>query len=182
MAGIATALILSPVAAQAYEADDYTVGVSETTPVAGETFTVTIDGPAGNPTIALTVSSDAVPDSAITIAGSRTLVKDTDANGDATFAVTLTQPATYTIVATDADGTVISTQTVQVLSSSAAGGSGDAGSGAAGSGDAAGSSGSGSWLPATGASTVPLAIGAGALVAGGGVLLLMLRKQRSAKA
>src|SRR5690606_40661094 len=52
---LAGAIAAAPAVATAYEADEYEVGVSTTTPSVGQTFTVTVGGPAGNPTITLTI-------------------------------------------------------------------------------------------------------------------------------
>ncbi len=173
---LAAALAAAPAVANAYEADEYQVGISTTTPAAGETFTVTVTGPAGNPTITLTISSPDVPDGAISIAGTKALTKSTT-DGDASFAVTLSEPGAYSLVATDADGTVLSTQQVVVVSGSAASGSG---SGSSQSGSSA-RFGSSSGLAETGGDQVLLVGGAALLVAGGAAAVLVARNRRKVR-
>lgn len=170
---LAAALAAAPAVASAYEADEYEVGVSTATPVVGETFTVTVGGPAGNPTITLTISSPDVPDGAISIAGTKALTKNTT-DGFASFAVTLSEPGTYSLVATDADGTVLSSQQiVSVPASDGAGGTGSGGDSADGAGD--GTSGG---LAETGSDDVLLLGGAVLLVAGGATAVLVARSRR----
>ncbi|WP_353709358.1 peptidase [Cellulosimicrobium sp. ES-005] len=166
---LAAALAAAPAVASAYEADEYEVGVSTATPEVGETFTVTVGGPAGNPTITLTISSPDVPDGAISIAGTKALTKDT-VDGFASFAVTLSEPGTFSLVATDADGTVLSSQ--QIVSVPASDGAGGTGS-ADGAGD--GTSGG---LAETGSDDVLLLGGAVLLVAGGATAVLVARSRR----
>jgi len=173
---LAAALAAAPAVASAYEADEYEVGISTTTPAPGESFTVTVGGPAGNPTITLTISSPDVPDGAITIAGTKSLTKNTT-DGFAAFTVTLSEPGSFSLVATDADGTVLSTQQIVVASDAAGDGSGD-GTGT-GAGAASGSTGGGSGLAETGANEVVLLTGAGLLVAGGATAFLVARKRRT---
>src|SRR6478609_1380809 len=171
---LAAALAAAPAVASAYEADEYEVGISTTTPAPGESFTVTVGGPAGNPTITLTISSPDVPDGAITIAGTKSLTKNTT-DGFAAFTVTLSEPGSFALVATDADGTVLSTQQIVVASDAAGDGSGDG----TGAGAASGSTGGGSGLAETGANEVVLLTGAGLLVAGGATAFLVSRKRRT---
>ena len=166
---LAAALAAAPAVASAYEADEYEVGVSTATPEVGETFTVTVGGPAGNPTITLTISSPDVPDGAISIAGTKALTKDT-VDGFASFAVTLSEPGTFSLVATDADGTVLSSQ--QIVSVPASDGAGGTGSG----GDSA--DGTSGGLAETGSDDVLLLGGAVLLVAGGATAVLVARSRR----
>ena len=162
---LAGALALSPTVAFAYGASDYTnTGTaSDTTPAVGESFTITVTGPASTPVV-LTITSNpaSLPDSAITIAGTRSLTKNTDAAGNAAFTVTLNQAGTYTAVVTDGvSGEVLSTQTFGV---------------AAGAGGTAAASGSD--LAVTGSSTLPLALGAGALLIAGAGGVVYAKKRR----
>jgi len=174
---LAGALAAVPVAAaSAYEADEYEVGISTTTPTVGGTFTVTVGGPAGNPTITLTISSPDVPDGAISIAGTKALTKATT-DGFASFSVTLSEPGTYSLVATDADGTVLSSQQIVAVAESAAGGG--SGSAAGGAGSTQGSR-SGSGLAETGGDQVLLVGGAALLVVGGATAVLVARNRRKA--
>ncbi|MFE6235574.1 peptidase [Cellulosimicrobium sp. NPDC057862] len=167
---LAAALAAAPAVATAYEADEYEVGVSTTTPVVGETFTVTVGGPAGNPTITLTISSPDVPDGAISIAGTKALTKNTT-DGFASFSVTLSEPGTYSLVATDANGTVLSSQQIVAVPASDSAGSG------ADSADGAGDGSSGG-LAETGSDDVMLLGGAALLVAGGAAVVLVARNRR----
>lgn len=161
-------LAAAPIVAVGYEADEYDVATSETTPEEGEPFTVTVEGPVGNPEITLTISSPAVPDSAIEIAGEQSLTKAT-VDGVATFTVTLNEEATYTLVATDADGTVLSTQTITVVDDAAAA---PVDPGAAASGDG------GSVLPQTGSDAMAYIAGAVLLVAGGVAAVVYTNRRR----
>lgn len=164
-------VISAPAVAAAYPADEYDVATSDTTPAVGDPFTVTVAGPAGNPEITLTISSPSVPDSAIEIAGTRSLTKATAGDGSATFTVTLNADATYSLVATDADGTVLSSQTITAVEEGAAGG------GAAAGGEADGSA----VLPRTGAEATAYLAGAGLLVAGGVGAVVYANRRRNSR-
>ena len=161
----AAALVLAPSAAFGYGATDYSnLGtVSDSTPAVGQSFTVTVQGP-GNTPVSLTVTSNpaSIPDSAITIAGTRTATKTTNAAGTAVFTVTLSQGGSYTLVAADGvSGAVLSTQTVSVA---AAGGTGAAA------------------LPTTGSDALPLGLGAGALVLAGAGAVVVAKRRRGVTA
>jgi LPXTG-motif cell wall-anchored protein len=161
-------VVAAPTAAFAYSADEYDVATSDTTPAVGEPFTVTVDGPEGNPEITLTISSPTVPDSAIEIAGTQSLTKATDANGTAVFTVTLWEEATYELVATDADGTVLSVQTITAVEEGAAGGA---------AADAAGPA----TLPQTGSDATVYVAGAALLVAGGAAAAVYANRRRNSR-
>jgi LPXTG-motif cell wall-anchored protein len=161
-------VVAAPAAAFAYPADEYDVATSDTTPAVGEPFTVTIDGPEENPEITLTISSPTVADGDIEIAGTQSLTKATAADGSATFTVTLWEEATYTLVATDAEGNVIATQTITAVEEGAAGGAGAAGGGVAA-------------LPQTGSETTAYIAGAGLLVAGGAAAVVYANRRRNAR-
>jgi len=161
----AVALALVPSAAFAYGAGDYSNKgtVSDTTPALGQSFTVTVVGPAGaQVTLTITSNPASIPDSAITIAGTKSLTKTTNASGTAVFTVTLSQAGTFTLVATDTvSGAVLSSQAVTV----------------AGAAGAAGS------LSSTGSNALPIALGAGALVlVGAGGVVLARRRSADAAA
>ncbi|GIG38801.1 hypothetical protein Cph01nite_05630 [Cellulomonas phragmiteti] len=168
-ATIAGALALAPTAAFAYGAADYTnVGsVSTASPVIGQSITITVVGPINAPVnLTITSNSATVSDAAISIAGTRTLQKITDATGTAVFTVTLAQAGTFTAIVTDAtSGEVLSTQTLSVVA-------------APGTSPSAVGSGSGQ-LSATGSNALPIALGAGALllVGAGGVVYANKRRQ-----
>ncbi|MFC8190590.1 peptidase [Cellulomonas sp. NPDC057328] len=167
----AAALALAPTAAFAYGAADYTNRgtASDTTPALGESFTITVQGP-GNTPVNLTITSNpaSIPDSAISIAGTRSATKTTAANGVATFTVTLSQAGSYTAVVTDGvSGAVLSTQTFTVAAAAGAA-AGGAGAGTAAAGQ----------LSATGSNALPIALGAGALVAAGAGALVVANKRR----
>lgn len=160
----AAAIALVPTAAFAYGAGDYSNKgtVSTTSPTLGTPFTVTVQGPA-NTSVTLTITSNptSIPDSAIQIAGTKSLAKVTNTSGVATFTVTLSQPGTFTLVTTDtASGAVLSTQAVSVAGTT--------------------TSASGS-LASTGADILPYALGGGALVLVGAGAVIVARR-RSAHA
>ncbi|KQR12063.1 hypothetical protein ASF78_12880 [Cellulomonas sp. Leaf334] len=117
---------------------------------------MTVTGPPNTP-VGLTITSNpaSIPDSAITIAGTKSLTKTTNASGTAVFTVTLSQAGTFTLVATDGvSGAVLSSQAVTVA-------------GAAGSGN----------LSSTGSNALPIALGAGALVLIGAGGVVMARRR-----
>lgn len=160
---IAGALALAPTAASAYVPSDYSnVTASTLSPGVGSPFIITIQGPINaDVTLNITSVSAAIPDSAITIAGTRSLTKTTNAEGVASFTVTLAQAGTYNAVVTDAGtGAVIRTLTLDVAAAS-------------------GTSTSGGQLSSTGSDALPIALGAGALllVGAGGVAFAKRRRQ-----
>lgn len=128
--------------ASAYEAIDFSSTLSATSFSAGSPFNYVVDGPLYNDKITASVTSTSVVTSAISIAGTSSLAKATDAAGDATFNITLAAAGSYTITAVDAEGTVINTQTIAV------------GSAATSTGAASGAA----TLPVTGSSPLPLTI------------------------
>lgn len=159
----AATLALVPTAAFAYGAGDYSNSgtVSDTTPAVGTPFTVTVKGP-GNASVTLTITSNpaSLPDSVITIAGTKSLAKTTDASGTAVFTVTLSQGGTYTLVVTDtASGAVLSTQVVTAAGASTA---------------------SAGALASTGSNVLPYALGGGALVLVGAGALVVARRRQAA--
>jgi hypothetical protein len=159
----AAALALAPAAAfGGYGGDDYSNKgtVSDTTPDIGQQFTVTAAGPS-NTNVTLTITSAAsIPDSAITIAGTKALTKATSATGAVSFPVTLNAAGTYTLVLTDtATGAVLSSQVVTVAAAAAA---------------AAAASG----LATTGSNFALFGFSAGALILlGSGAIVLARRRQ-----
>lgn len=163
-AAAAAALVLAPSAAFGYGAENYQNKgtVSDSTPAAGETFTVTVKGPAST-NVTLTVTTpDSVPADAVTIAGTKSFTKLTDASGNAVFSVTLAQPGTFSLVVTDAaSGAVLSTQAVTVAGAAA---------------------GTPAALSSTGSNALPIAAGAGALLAVGAGAIVIARRRSEVRA
>ncbi|PYF95939.1 LPXTG-motif cell wall anchor domain-containing protein [Georgenia satyanarayanai] len=167
----AALLVLAPSAAFGYSEDDFDAEISTTNPAPGEAFTVTVEAPSGTD-VTLTVSSDAVDDDDIQIAGTKSLTK-TAVDGAAVFSVTLTEEAVFSIVATDNDGDVIETFQVVVGDGGTTTDDGDDNDGAAG-GDTDGAA--GPTLPETGATATPLIIGGVVLLLVGGAALFLARR------
>lgn len=163
----AALLVFAPTAAFAYDLDEFDAAISTVNPAPGEGFTVTVEAPSGTD-VTLTVSSDAVEDDDIQIAGTKSLTK-TSVDGAAVFTVTLSEEAVYEIVATDADGRVIERFEVTV---------GDGGAtpapGAGAGEDTDGAAGPS--LPETGATATPLIIGGVVLLLVGGAALFLARR------
>lgn len=139
-----------------YRAPNVVATVSDPTPAPGQPFTVTVQyRPSTAVSLTVTSSPASIPDSAITIAGTRSLTRTTDASGAVSFTVTLAQEGTYTITARDAaTGAVIATEVLAVTTT-----------------------GTGGTLSSTGADALPYVVGAGALlVVGAGALLLARRR------
>ncbi len=157
IAAAAAAMAIVPTAAFGYGAPDYTTTVSTSSPTVGQPFTFTVHGPAGaQVTLTITSNPASIASSSITIAGTKSLTKTTDASGVATFSVTLATAGTYSLVGTDtASGAVLSTQSVTTAA---------AGSSAA--------------LAMTGADPLPMLLGAGGLLVlgAGGVVVAKRRK------
>lgn len=166
VATIAAALTLAPAAAFAYEADDYAPSVT----IVNNGVLVLVNGPVGNPTITVTVTYAGDNDNAVTIAGTKSLTKATDVNGDAEFRVAATEAGNYTVVATDADGVTLLTQ---AFTASATGGTTTAPSGTTTTTTTGGNA-----LAVTGSSVLPLALGAGALAAAGVGAVVVANKRR----
>ena len=152
VAAAAAALILTPSVAMAdYVAPPLTVTVSDSTPNAGDSFTVSVLGVVANAPVTLTTCrSD----------GARTLNTTANASGVATFSVTLTKAGVCTLTARVA-GVVVATQDVRVLGVSA---------------DAVPSS-----LSRTGFDGMPLAVGGGLLVLMGAGAVVVAKRRKSAQ-
>ena len=114
--------LLVPATAHAYVPSEYTCTVSVGTATVGSPFTISCDGPGGNVTLTLTITSNdpAVPDSAIEIAGTASETVTTAA-GAAAFTATLNEAGTYTLTITDADGVVVTSQTITAVTSTSGG-------------------------------------------------------------
>jgi LPXTG-motif cell wall-anchored protein len=168
-------LALAPAAAamaDTYPADEPNMTVSAGTEVTpGQGFTTTISAPNGTP-VTLTISSDSsgVTGGDIEIAGTASLTKTAGEQGvdnAAVFTVTMHAPGTFNLVATDAAGNVLASQTMTVA--------GDA----VGGGDEA-DAGTISALPVTGGEVVLYTIGAGLLIAAGTAVVVTARRRRNA--
>jgi len=111
--------LLVPATAHAYVPSDYTCTVTVGTATVGDPFVISCDGPEGNVTLTLTITSTdpAVPDEAIEIAGTATETVATS-GGAASFTTTLDQAGTYTIAVTDADGVLLTSQTITAVTGS----------------------------------------------------------------
>ena len=153
-AGAALALVLAPVAANAYEAPGYDITVSDVSPTAGQPFTVALSGATPGATYTLTATS-----SGATVQ----LTSVVDADGNVSFRVTLTTPGTYTLAITNEDGALVADAIVTVEAASSGGGDNGGGE-----------------LPDTGFDGQILALGAGALVlAGTGAVVVARRRSGS---
>lgn len=169
IATAALSLIALPSAAMAYEAPGVTVRVTDATPSLSAPVTLTITGAPANGPVTLTVTSNpaSLSNDQITIAGTKSLTKNADANGVATFTVSFGTAGVFTAVATDAAGNSLGDQVLTV-----------AGGGAATT--TATDTGS---LPVTGSNAPALVMGASALVVvGGGAVVLTRRRQASQNA
>lgn len=159
-AAAAVALVALPAAAMAYDAPGYTTTVTDPTPAIGQAFTLTTDGQTAGEQLILTVTSDpaSIGNDKIAVAGSRSLAKTADADGAASWSITLSAAGTYTLAVTNAAGQLVGDETVTV---------------AAATGPA---------LSDTGFDGMPLAIGAGALVALGAAAVVVARRRREVTA
>lgn len=155
---LALGIVLVPTAALAYGAPGVDATVSDSTPTAGEPFTFSVKGatPGGDVTLTVTTNPATIPDSAITIAGTKSLSKAADASGAVSYTVTLSQAGTYTLTATDVStGATLATQVVTVVGAT-------------------------DNLAQTGTSnTIPLALGAAGLaLVGAGAVTFAVRRRR----
>lgn len=134
-----------------YRAPSVVATVSDPTPAPGQSFTFVVQYTPSTPVNLTITAPPSIPDSAITIAGTKSLTKTTDAAGSVTFTVTLAQAGTYTLTATNAaTGAVIATEVLAVTST-----------------------GTGGTLSSTGADALPYVLGGVTLlVVGAGALLL----------
>lgn len=122
VAAAAAALTLVPSAAMAYNAPGFNSTVSDSTPAIGQPVTIVITGADADEPVTLTITSDpaSISSDAIQIAGTKSLTKNANASGVATFTVTLTAAASYALTATNAAGAVLSTQTLTVAAATPA--------------------------------------------------------------
>jgi len=161
-AAAAAALVALPAAAMAYDAPGYATTVTDPTPAIGQAFTLTTDGQTAGETLTLTVTSDpaSIGNDKIAVAGSRSLAKTADASGAASWSITLSAAGTYTLAVTNAAGQLVGDETVTVAAAAVAGPA----------------------LSETGFDGMPLAIGAGALVALGATAVVVARRRREVTA
>jgi LPXTG-motif cell wall-anchored protein len=120
LAGAAAAamVVLVPSTAHAldYTGPDEDVAVSETNPAPGEPFKAIVDAEVGSAEATLTVTSESesTTDDEIEIAGSQSMTKATDAQGQAGFTVTLYAEDNYTLTGYDEAGNVVGQAVVVV--------------------------------------------------------------------
>jgi hypothetical protein len=162
VAAAATALILAPSVAMAYNAPGYTCFVTDSTPASGHPIKVHCSQGHAKEKMTLTVTSvkASIASSGIDIAGTKALTSTMSAAGTVAFTLTLTEAGTYGLVATNEVGAVVSTQTVTVA-------------GAAAVPAATGQ------LGFTGFDGMPIAIGGGVLVLLGAGVVLVARRRKS---
>ena len=166
-AAIAAALALAPVgmsaASAAYPQPTFSCTITITTTTVGQSITISCTGlpPGGSIIIIINSSNPAVADQAIDVAGSKSVQKTVAADGTASAVVDFDVPGEYTVAVTDLSGTTLSSQNVTVLP-------------AAATGVAA------ARLGATGTDALPIALGAGALLAAGVGTVVLVRRKNTA--
>jgi hypothetical protein len=167
VAAAATALILAPSVAMAYNAPGYNCTVSDSTPASGAPFTVNMTGADANEVVTATIESTpaSISSSSIQIAGIKAFTKTASASGALVFKVTLNQPGSYAITMTNVNSAVLTTQTVTVAAVGAAVG-------------AVAPAATGT-LSFTGFDGMPIAIGGGVLVILGAGAVLVARRRKS---
>lgn len=167
IATAALSLIALPSAAMAYEAPGVTVTVTDATPALSAPVSLTITGAQPNEAVTLTVTSNpaSLSNDQITIAGTKSLTKNADASGAATFSVSFGSAGVFTAVATDSTGASLGDQVLTV----------------AGGGAATNTATDTAKLPITGSNASALAIGAGALVVVGGGAVVLTRRRRASQ-
>lgn len=176
VAAVTMAFALAPAAAhaaQASEPSERTSAVLAGAATQGNAVVYAVNGPVDNDFITVNVVSNpsAVPEGAISIAGTASLKKPT-AGGSASFEVTMEAGGTYTLVATAADGDLIDSQVVSVVPDGTATvvESADSAERVDASLDVA--------SPAGATSPLTVALGAGALaVAGAGAVVVASRRR-----
>lgn len=171
VAAVTAGIALVPAAAHAAhsaETSERTSALLAGPATQGNAVVYAVNGPVDNEFITVNVvsTSDELPESAISIAGTASLKKPT-ADGSASFEVTMEAGGTYTLVATGDDGDLIDSQVVTVVPDGTAtvvGASENASLGSA--------------SPVGATSGLGVALGAGALaVAGAGAVLVASRRR-----
>ena len=172
----AAAVVLVPSVAMAYNAPGYSSSVSDSTPVAGQSVTITVQANP-NEAIRLVVTS---PD------GVKTFNGTANASGVATFTFAAPAEGTTTIQAFNAAGKLVSDQTLNVAAAGNNGGNnGDNGDNLSPTGptDNTGNNtgnNNGDQLSDTGFNGMGLAAGGGALVLAGAGAVVVAKRRRSA--
>ena len=154
----AALLVLTPsvaIAAPSYNAPGYNATVSDSTPAAGQCIAVTTTGLANaNKLFTLEVTGPSTT----------SLTATANASGVATFSVCLTKVGDYTLTVKNAEGAVVSTQTITVHAATA----GDDTS-------------TGGTLSQTGSNILPIALGGMLLVLlGAGAVVVARRRHEPA--
>ena len=103
-----------------YEADGYRVTASDPTPCVNARDTIFLRGAGPREKVTLTITHpDSARDRGIEIAGTKSLVKTTDAKGVAAFTVSMAATGSYPMRLTDASGALLGTSTLTVVAASA---------------------------------------------------------------
>ena len=204
VAGAAISLILAPSAAIAYAAyvpAGVSFPVTDAKPAAGVPFNVKASGAKANEAVTLTITrepSSGKPPAPVTKnADAKGAVSD--AKGAVSFAVTLTDDGTYSLVSTSASGAVLGTQSVTVSDQGAVIVAGDSASAstsasvpapgasaaraarAPAAGPPAPGVAAGGQLSFTGVRGMGLAVGGGGLVLAGAGFILVARRREMAQ-
>lgn len=158
----AAALILTPVAAQAYVAPGSDLTVTDNTPVPGQVVQVIYDGATIGEAYTLTLTSNpaTIPSSDIQIAGTASFTRTATATS-VTYNVTFASAGSYAAAITDSTGALVAQSTLVVAPAPAAG------TGA---------------LAVTGSDPLPLGLGAAAAIALGAGAVVVIRRRRAGAA
>ena len=166
---LAAGLALAPVAMSAasattspYPQPTFSCTVTVTTTTVGQSITVTCTGlpPSIVVIIVVTSTDPSIPDSAINIAGTKSAQRTVGADGSVAGTVTLSAAGTYTIQVQDLAGATLASQNVTIQPAASTGATGR--------------------LSATGSDALPIALGAGALVAAGVGTVILVRRRNTA--
>lgn len=159
----AAALVLTPVAAQAYVAPGSDLTVTDNTPVPGQVVQVIYYGATIGEAYTLTLTSNppTIPSSDIQIAGTASFTKTATATS-VTYNVTFASAGSYAAAITDSTGALVAQSTLVVAAAPAAAGTGA--------------------LAVTGSDPLPLGLGAAAAIALGAGAVVVIRRRRNAAA
>ena len=171
VAAAATALVLAPSVAMAYNAPGYTCFVTDSTPASGHPIKVHCShGHSKTETLTITSAKASTRSGGMDIAGTKAMTS-TNVAGAVTFNVTLAEAGSYGFVLTTAEGALRSSMTVVVHNADAAA---PAAAGAAAPAATGG-------LSRSGFDGMPIAIGGGVLVLLGAGTVLVARRRKSAQ-